>query len=228
MLNPSAENPVDKNGLLAGSLNNVPGLCFGSFDADLSISLPSYSNGSANFKPEGDEGKATQSVNVKVNGDVENSLHCSIIGNGSKGTTKEDELTESVLDDQVGSLEKLRLTSQDHNVVSLKHGSLNGTSHGNLQKHCEKAFDGPVKTVEDLQPRGLINSGNLCFLNATLQALLSCPPLVKLLLELKSHSISKVCFLNEDACEILIFFELDCLLCILKFYINKVPVLLLY
>ncbi|PQQ11380.1 ubiquitin carboxyl-terminal hydrolase 24-like [Prunus yedoensis var. nudiflora] len=48
------------------------------------------------------------------------------------------------------------------------------------------------KTIFGLVPRGLINSGNLCFLNATLQALLSCSPFVQLLQELRTRKVPKV------------------------------------
>ncbi|CAH9122960.1 unnamed protein product [Cuscuta epithymum] len=43
----------------------------------------------------------------------------------------------------------------------------------------------------DLLPRGLINSGNLCFLNAALQALLSCTQFVEILKRLRVRNISK-------------------------------------
>ncbi|CAN7119720.1 unnamed protein product, partial [Brassica rapa subsp. narinosa] len=43
----------------------------------------------------------------------------------------------------------------------------------------------PIK--KELTPRGLINAGNLCFLNATLQALLSCSPFVQLLQRLSFY-----------------------------------------
>lgn len=43
-----------------------------------------------------------------------------------------------------------------------------------------------------LQPRGLINTGNSCFANATLQALLSCPPFLNLLASIKSRTIPQV------------------------------------
>ncbi|KAK1678197.1 hypothetical protein QYE76_039045 [Lolium multiflorum] len=41
-------------------------------------------------------------------------------------------------------------------------------------------------------PHGLKNTGNICFLNATLQAFLSCPPFVQLLQDLRNRSIPKV------------------------------------
>jgi hypothetical protein len=43
-------------------------------------------------------------------------------------------------------------------------------------------------------PRGLLNTGNSCFLNATLQALLSCPPFLHLLLFIRSRPIPQVSF----------------------------------
>lgn len=50
----------------------------------------------------------------------------------------------------------------------------------------------PYTTATELLPRGLINSGNLCFLNATLQALLACSPFVNLLQELRTRKIPEV------------------------------------
>lgn len=64
------------------------------------------------------------------------------------------------------------------------------------KEEVQKAPNEPVAAVRDLQPRGLINSGNLCFLNATLQALLSCSPFVQLLHEIRNRSIPKVCFFD--------------------------------
>ncbi|KAD4384473.1 hypothetical protein E3N88_24641 [Mikania micrantha] len=47
-------------------------------------------------------------------------------------------------------------------------------------------------TSVELLPRGLVNSGNLCFLNATLQALLACSPFVHLLQELRMRNIPEI------------------------------------
>ncbi|KAL5719861.1 ubiquitinyl hydrolase 1 [Ranunculus cassubicifolius] len=81
------------------------------------------------------------------------------------------------------------LSSSVKNVSITVNSSLNNglvTSKDNTVK----ALNG--SSSKDLLPRGLINSGNLCFLNATLQALLSCSPFVKLLQDLRSRSIPKL------------------------------------
>ncbi|CAN8326694.1 unnamed protein product [Cochlearia groenlandica] len=52
-----------------------------------------------------------------------------------------------------------------------------------------------VPAIKDFTPRGLINAGNLCFLNATMQALLSCSPFVQLLQRIQLQDISKVSYL---------------------------------
>lgn len=54
------------------------------------------------------------------------------------------------------------------------------------------ASNGLDAKVTTLLPRGLVNLGNLCFLNATLQALLSCSPFVELLQELRTRNIPQV------------------------------------
>ncbi|KAI5054926.1 hypothetical protein GOP47_0030437 [Adiantum capillus-veneris] len=51
-----------------------------------------------------------------------------------------------------------------------------------------------------LQPRGLVNNGNLCFLNATLQALLSCSPFVHLLRTLQARGVPAVGYPTLCAC----------------------------
>ncbi|GMH15477.1 hypothetical protein Nepgr_017318 [Nepenthes gracilis] len=60
------------------------------------------------------------------------------------------------------------------------------------KEHVNNAHNGRIEAISDLVPRGLINSGNLCFLNATLQSLLSCSPFVQLLQELQFLNIPKV------------------------------------
>ncbi|KAF8376820.1 hypothetical protein HHK36_031507 [Tetracentron sinense] len=60
------------------------------------------------------------------------------------------------------------------------------------KKEIQIALNGLSASARNLLPRGLINSGNLCFLNATLQALLSCSPFVHLLQDLRIRNIPKV------------------------------------
>ncbi|PHU03112.1 Ubiquitin carboxyl-terminal hydrolase 24 [Capsicum chinense] len=78
------------------------------------------------------------------------------------------------------SIEAVNLANQlkNYNLVNGKHNSL-------------KATNGSSVVFGSLLPRGLVNLGNLCFLNATLQALLSCSPFVHLLQELKTRDISE-------------------------------------
>ncbi|RAL38984.1 hypothetical protein DM860_014810 [Cuscuta australis] len=60
---------------------------------------------------------------------------------------------------------------------------------GNCQVTAIEASNGSARIIKFLQPRGLVNLGNLCFLNATLQALLSCSPFVQLLQDLRTRDI---------------------------------------
>ncbi|KAJ0251775.1 Ubiquitin carboxyl-terminal hydrolase 24 [Hirschfeldia incana] len=59
------------------------------------------------------------------------------------------------------------------------------------RKNNQMVHAEPALPVKDFTPRGLINAGNLCFLNATLQALLSCSPFVQLLQGIQLQDIPK-------------------------------------
>ncbi|KAL9288706.1 Ubiquitin carboxyl-terminal hydrolase 24 [Arabidopsis thaliana] len=66
------------------------------------------------------------------------------------------------------------------------------SSSGSIQRKKNlKVPTESVPPVKDFTPRGLINAGNLCFLNATLQALLSCSPFVQLLQKIQLQDIPK-------------------------------------
>ncbi|KAG0263031.1 hypothetical protein BG011_009428 [Mortierella polycephala] len=45
----------------------------------------------------------------------------------------------------------------------------------------------PTYTSSLIQPRGLVNNGNMCFMNAILQPLLHCPPFYNLLMQIGKH-----------------------------------------
>ncbi|KAK1294900.1 Ubiquitin carboxyl-terminal hydrolase 24 [Acorus calamus] len=64
----------------------------------------------------------------------------------------------------------------------------------NSKEDVQKISGNQGASAKSLLPRGLINSGNLCFLNATLQALLSCSPFAQFLQDLRSRNIPKTSF----------------------------------
>ncbi|KAL8462238.1 hypothetical protein ACS0TY_033331 [Phlomoides rotata] len=79
---------------------------------------------------------------------------------------------------------------------SLEGVVLEGTASG---VHQEESNESTFKNSNGLNsipwnflPRGLVNLGNLCFLNTTVQALLSCAPFFELLHELRNRDIPEV------------------------------------
>lgn len=68
----------------------------------------------------------------------------------------------------------------------------NGIHQVDSKKSIFRGSNGFKVIPRDFLPRGLVNLGNLCFLNATLQALLSCSPFFELLDELRNRDIPEV------------------------------------
>lgn len=166
---------------------------------------------SSNLLKKDDETKSVDGTNKlsskdvgtpKENGEIHNFTHHSSLSNGvvneqNPACCNLDSLCISQNEEHLNQVECL-----ESHVVE-KQGSrekdLNGTVNDSLtfvplKKEILKAPNEPAPAVKNLLPRGLINSGNLCFLNATLQALLSCTPFIQLLQELRIRNIPKVCF----------------------------------
>ncbi|KAJ9179597.1 hypothetical protein P3X46_011367 [Hevea brasiliensis] len=213
---PSSENdekPVEKKELQFGSLSFATGITFGDFNSESSRQLGS-ANGKASFqttnplKKEKDV-KIAQKVHdllvvqgsPKQNGSIDNFTHGNTLNNGVKDFKMESvDLTSLHLSKREDSS---RNQSQSSSFDVLDCEGLNDGNSGDTdndplvhvkREDFQKPTDGPGAAVKSLLPRGLINQGNLCFLNASLQALLSCSPFVQLLQDLRIRNIPKVGF----------------------------------
>lgn len=192
------EKPVQKNQLQFGSLNSVT---VESSNLPKSPKAPDSAPLPDSRKLNGENGVSAnlpeESAILKQNGSIANFLPspasitsanqvkensvCSVTSINENGT--ENQFTNLSLD--ASEAESLK--------SEFKIGSGDDSSSKLFNKDLRKAPNGHAVThVKDLQPRGLINSGNLCFLNATMQALLACSPFVQLLQELRTRNIPKV------------------------------------
>ncbi|KAI3968254.1 hypothetical protein MKX01_018557 [Papaver californicum] len=137
------------------------------------------------------------SGSIAENGNDTSSSSCSPLGNGVIERTSADlsslcisQNRESAQKQSIADLEYAieTVTSfpEEINAVDSSEGLL---SEDNTRK---VVTNGPDASVKALLPRGLVNSGNLCFLNASLQALLSCSPFVQLLQEIRACDIPKI------------------------------------
>lgn len=204
------EKPVEKIELRFGSLNFGTGITFGNFDTTLNTQLAS-ANGNVTSQSkslvmkEKDVKVAKEGDGVlgspRENGSIGNSSHGSSLSNGVDVLKTESiDLTSLHLSEKEDGPASPLQSSSFHVLDSegIKDGDHDGTSNDSSihvrKEDVWKANDGPLPAVKSLLPRGLINTGNLCFLNATLQALLSCSPFVQLLQELRIRDIPKVGF----------------------------------
>ncbi|KAG6628303.1 ubiquitin carboxyl-terminal hydrolase 24 isoform X1 [Carya illinoinensis] len=199
----NAEKSVEKKELQFGSVNFVTLKVSGGLHGESSRELdsPQGSNSvlSSNTIKKDDEVQSVKIVNKhlpgvlrtpKENGSLDDSTHGSHI-NGA----------EEVNQDNIGSSSLLISQNQHHPSLPLSSLKLQNTEQNGgsmdssflaAKDDSMKAANGLVMSCRNLLPRGLINSGNLCFLNATLQALLSCSPFVQLLQDLRTHNIPMV------------------------------------
>ncbi|XP_019246528.1 PREDICTED: ubiquitin carboxyl-terminal hydrolase 24-like isoform X2 [Nicotiana attenuata] len=207
LLNPPSGCDANKHveeKVIVNSSKLVPELSFGSFSSVSNSQHGSSkekvgSDSSATLKEQkaGHEKPKTDNLlrEIKQNGDVQNDYYA----NGHEGSAMVHNIGFSnlcVSEDEGKTINKLSSTAGRDDGAPLNKGNSNGlTSNSAKSAYSGQApleVSGAPLDVAGLLPRGLINSGNLCFLNATLQALLSCSPFVELLLSLSIHSISKV------------------------------------
>ncbi|KAL0007054.1 hypothetical protein SO802_008556 [Lithocarpus litseifolius] len=207
LLKPSSgkvEKPVEKKELRFGSVDFIAGKSLGGLYGESSRQLdsPKGSNGllSSPVLKKDNEPKSVKILNnhlpgvlgtPKENGSVDSSTHGSSHINGvdevkADGTDFIAMHTSQNEDGLLNEFSSLKLQNPEEN------GVLSDSSVVVGDNDLQKASNGPINSCRDISPRGLINSGNLCFLNATLQALLACSPLFQLLQELRTRKIPKV------------------------------------
>ncbi|KAK4482437.1 hypothetical protein RD792_009594, partial [Penstemon davidsonii] len=128
---------------------------------------------------------------------VENGRISTFHGDCSAGKLKPSHIEQLL---SVSSDGTLQLTLGNQIVVELSSSldnvvlcdSANGVHQLETKKRISKAQNGQNPATPSFVPRGLVNLGNLCFLNATLQALLSCSPFSELLHELRNRKIPEI------------------------------------
>lgn len=211
VLSGRAEKPVDEKDLLFGSCDLTGGSSSG-LNGEPSRQLDA-ANGAVVLQPsipvrKDDKVKIVNAPSNHFprvlegtieNGNVKNSTNGSALTNGVKELKADGvDFTSLSLSQNEGSHIYSHPSSKFHvlDVASVKDGYQNGASYGSSlsvsKQEVYKTTIKPVKSGRDILPRGLINLGNLCFLNASLQSLLSCYPFVQLLHELKVRDIPKV------------------------------------
>lgn len=119
----------------------------------------------------------------------------------------------SQLGQELGRFESPRKKSKidaDVSKKSSKGWRRLGPFKSNSHKKQEKDKGLNQLAIKDVTPRGLANTGNLCFVNATMQALLSCSAFVYHLRKLCTYSISEAEYPTLRAiCDFIPHFEAD-------------------
>jgi ubiquitin carboxyl-terminal hydrolase 10 len=195
------EKSVDKNQLQIGSLNSVK-VVESSNPPNSPKALPNSAALPDSQKLNGVNGVGANlpkvSESIKENGNITNFSFSSPSSITIANKVDENSVCSVPLIDENGTANKFTNLSLDASEAeSVKNVFTNGSHDDSSSKlfdeDLKKAPNGhAVVLIKDLQPRGLINSGNLCFLSATVQALLACSPFVQLLQELRTRNIPKV------------------------------------
>ncbi|KAG8363673.1 hypothetical protein BUALT_Bualt19G0046900 [Buddleja alternifolia] len=182
--------PEERKELRVNSPTVVPVLTFGSLGSisDVQVDFP---NG-----PQSSHSSAIQKDNKDLNETSAIELLPSVSENGKVHLNQEiiDGVNFRALNlaDDNNDIDGESISElPDYDGIKLN-GSINDSTVEAHNKETHQKTCVPVLITRDILPRGLINSGNLCFLNATLQALLSCSPFVQLLQGLRSRNVPKV------------------------------------
>ncbi|KAK6143201.1 hypothetical protein DH2020_023549 [Rehmannia glutinosa] len=193
----SDPKPDERKELQINTTNHIPVLTFGNFNiiSDPQVGSPCATG---DIHPsaiqKGNKGFTEKSTtqlfpSLAENGKVHDSNHCRA---GNQEIVDGSNFRALHLSDNNSEING-KSTSELLDDEGIK---LNGTINDSaVEAHHKEAYgktDVPVSDSRDILPRGLINSGNLCFLNATLQALLACSPFVQLLQGLRNRNIAKV------------------------------------
>lgn len=194
----NAENAMEKKVLQVGTVNLVLEKAFGGSNGTSSQDQKGKSQHDVALDSlkKDNEVKSAKAADVVPNLLKENGhAHVSTPGfegsNGVKEVPKDDVPATSI-----SEFEGEDGLSNEFSSLKLLNGTAEGSSVPLSKEETKKASNEPDIADVNLLPHGLINSGNLCFLNATVQALLSCSPFVKLLLELRNQNIPKVSILG--------------------------------
>lgn len=125
---------------------------------------------------------------VHKNGNIHDS-NSHFFSNGVKVQQQKDvELPVSFVPEIVGDTKVVTVSSTNQGNEAFV-GPFEKLDLNYTKNNAFSPSNGPRTMATELLPRGLVNSGNLCFLNATLQALLACSPFVHLLQELRTRNI---------------------------------------
>ncbi|KAK9058064.1 hypothetical protein SSX86_022904 [Deinandra increscens subsp. villosa] len=168
----NTEKPMKTKPLELNSLKISSEISFGSFNGE-SYKFIDSSKGSSNLNLTG----ICKNGKVSHTEPINNLKPGALIHPKQNGTPYHNGKVELKQFDHINSV----VHNQIQTLVNVEEEKLNNSIDGNRGMNLETC----------LVPRGLINSGNMCFLNATLQALLSCSPVVQLLQGIRSRIINK-------------------------------------
>ncbi|BAT91257.1 hypothetical protein LR48_Vigan08g204100 [Vigna angularis] len=192
------EKSVEKNQLQFGSLNSVTVESNNLQNSSkASVSAPPSDSQKCNGVKNDNDSSSEVPGATKENGSITN-FSPSPPSTSSVNEVEEKNANSFTLLDEDGPSNKfsnLSLDASESENLRNVHKTGNG-DHSSLKFSYREPAKAPnghaVLPVKDILPRGLINSGNLCFLNATVQALLSCSPFVHLLQQLRTRNLPKI------------------------------------